>query len=168
VLLERGIRARVRVVGGPDLSSDYTELLDDLPEENAEYAGRVPPTKIPNELSRASVLLQASKYEPFGLTVAEALAAGVAVVATSEVGAIEGVDPSVAAEVRPGDVDAIVSAIAAMLERVRANPGQSASRARSEAARLFAPDLVCKQVSDALTTLVDRSAQAAPEPSAVA
>ena len=63
-LLERGVDARVRVVGGPDLSSDYRKLLEELPAENAEYAGRIPPPKIPAELARASVLLQASKYEP--------------------------------------------------------------------------------------------------------
>jgi glycosyltransferase involved in cell wall biosynthesis len=157
-LLARKIEARVRVVGGPDLSSDYTKLLEDLPPENAEYVGGVPPAEIPSELSRATVLLQASKYEPFGLTVAEALAAGVVVVATSEVGAIEGVDSSVAAEVRPGDVDALVVAIVTMLERVRAAPDESASRARAEAERLFAPTVVCQQVSDALVELVDRPA----------
>src|SRR5438128_1285086 len=88
-LFARKIDARVRVVGGPDLSSDYRKLLEDLPAESAEYVGRIPPAQIPAELARATVLLQASKYEPFGLTVAEALAAGVVVVATSEVDALD-------------------------------------------------------------------------------
>jgi len=42
------------------------------------------------ELKRSDMLILASKSEPFGLTVAEALAAGVPVIATSEVGATEG------------------------------------------------------------------------------
>ncbi len=143
LLRERGVRARVRVVGGPSLWSDYTKLLDELPSENAEYAGRVPPSEIPAELARCDVLLQASKYEPFALTVAEALAAGVPVVATSAVGAIEGVDRSVVTALEPGDVEGMASAITAMLERQRTEREQIRASARAEAARLFAPEVVC-------------------------
>jgi glycosyltransferase involved in cell wall biosynthesis len=154
ILQERGIDAHVRVVGGPDLASDYTKLLDDLPPENSEYAGRIPPSEVPQELTRSDILLQASKYEPFGLTVAEALAAGVPVVATDEVGAIEGIDPSVGATVRPGDVEGIVTAIVAMLERLRNEPQATRSLARAEAERRYAPELVCREVADALEALV--------------
>jgi glycosyltransferase involved in cell wall biosynthesis len=153
-LLERRVDVRLRVVGGPSQWSDYTPLLEDLPE-NAEYAGLISPTEIPGELERSDVLLQASKYEPFALTVAEALAGGVPVVATSEVGAIEGVDRSVAAEVHPGDVAGMATAIATMLDRVRTIPAQTRSTARSEAERLFAPERVCEQISAALVQLVD-------------
>lgn len=154
-LLERNVDVRVRVVGGPSLSSDYTKLLDDLPPENAEYAGRIRPSEIPAELSHTDVLLQASKYEPFALTVAEALAAGVPVVATSEVGAIENVDRTVVTELEPGDVAGMATAITAMLEEVRESPQQIRSVARAEAARLFAPDVVCGKISAALEQLVN-------------
>lgn len=156
LLLARGVDARVRVVGGPSMWSDYTSLLDDLPPENSGYGGRIPPKEMPAELEQADIVLLASKYEPFGLTVGEALAAGVPVVATSEVGAIEGVDSSVAAAVEPGDIDGMVSAITAMLERLRAFPVETRMRARAEAERRFARDVVCEQISDALEGLVDR------------
>lgn len=155
MLLERDVDVRFRVIGGPSLWSDYTKLLADLPAENSEYAGRIPPSEIPAELAGGDVLLQASKYEPFALTVAEALAAGVPVVATSEVGAIEGVDRSVVSEVRPGDVEGMASAITAMLAKLQANPSEIRSTACAEAQRLFAPDVVCEQISDALVRLVD-------------
>jgi glycosyltransferase involved in cell wall biosynthesis len=157
ILHERGIDARVRVVGGPDLASDYTKLLDDLPSENSEYAGRITPAEVPAELARSDVLLQASKYEPFGLTVGEALAAGVPVVATEEVGAIEGIDPTVGAAVRPGDVEAIVAAIVAMLQRLRSEPSVTRSLARAEAERRYAPELVCRELASALETLVEQT-----------
>lgn len=156
VLLERGVNARMRVVGGPSMWSDYTKLLDDLPDANAEYVGRINPAEIPAELARSDVLLQASKYEPFGLTVAEALAAGVPVVATTAVGAIEGVDPAVLTAVEPGDVAGMASAIAAMIDRAAQKPQEIATTARTEAARLFAADRVCDQISDALEALVRR------------
>lgn len=153
-LLRRGVDVRIRVVGDPSLWSDYTRLLAQLPRENAEYVGRLGPTEIPGELAATDVLLQASKYEPFGLTVAEALAAGVPVVATSEVGAIEGVDGTVAEVVAPGDVEGMASALTRMLERLSANPQELRARARAEAERLFATEVVCRQISDALERLV--------------
>jgi glycosyltransferase involved in cell wall biosynthesis len=156
LLDERGVDARVKVVGGPSLWSDYTKLLDGLPEGNAEFVGRVAPSEIPTELERSDVLLQASKYEPFGLTVAEALAAGVPVVATTEVGAVEDVDRTVASVVSPGDPAGLAQALAEMIDRLAAVPGAVRERARLEAVRLFAPDHVCAQISTELQRLVER------------
>jgi glycosyltransferase involved in cell wall biosynthesis len=158
LLLQRGVNARVRVVGGPSLWSDYRRLLDDLPEANAEFVGRIAPPEIPAELARTDVLLQASKFEPFGLTVAEALAAGVPVVATSEVGAIEGVDGSVLSAVAPGDVERMADAIEATIGRLRTDPSATRALAHAEAQRLFASERVCEQISSALQTLVDSRA----------
>jgi glycosyltransferase involved in cell wall biosynthesis len=154
MLLERGAAVRFRVVGGPSLWSDYTKLLEDLPRENSEYAGAVAPSEIPAELRGSDLLLQASKYEPFALTVAEALAAGVPVVGTSEVGAIENVDRSVAAEVATGDVQALATAIVEMLERVQESPEDLGAKARAEAERLFAPAVVCGEIASALERLL--------------
>lgn len=158
LMREREPDARVRIVGGPSLWSDYSKLLDDLPRENSEFIGRIRPAEIPAELGRADVLLQASRYEPFGMTVGEALAAGVPVVATSEVGAIEQVDRSVVAEVVPGDTEGLAAAVADMLERLREDAPGIRSKARAEAARLFAPEVVCRQVSDALQALAASAA----------
>jgi glycosyltransferase involved in cell wall biosynthesis len=152
VLAEREPEARLRIVGGPGLWSDYRRLLEDLPG-NAEYLQRIPPDEIPAELARTSVLLQPSRYEPFALTVAEALAAGVPVVATTEVGAVEAVDRRVAAAVTPGDVQELASAVQAMLRGMREDPASLEALARSEARRLFAAEVVCEAVSEALLTL---------------
>jgi glycosyltransferase involved in cell wall biosynthesis len=153
-LHDSGSDTRMRVVGGPGLWSDYTKLLDDLPPDTAEYLGRIPPVRIPQEIAQCDVLLQASRYEPFALTVAEALAAGIPVVATSEVGAIEGVSRSVVSEVAPGDVQGMTAAITALIERVRSDPAPIRAEARAEVRRLFAADVVCGQISDALQALV--------------
>jgi glycosyltransferase involved in cell wall biosynthesis len=152
LLRERNIDARVRVVGGPSLWSDYTKLLEDLPD-NAEYVEHVPSAEMPAEFARSDVMLQASKYDPCPMTVIEALAGGVPVVATSEVGSIEGVDRSVVAEVRPGDVEGMVTAITEMLERLRTSPVEMRTMARAEAERLFAPEVVCEQISSSLERL---------------
>jgi glycosyltransferase involved in cell wall biosynthesis len=155
MLLEREVAVRIRVVGGPSLWSDYTSLLDDLPPENAEYTGSVAAAQVPQLLGESDVLLQASKYEPFALTVGEALAAGVPVVATTEVGAGEGVDRSVLIAAPPGDVSAMAAGIAELVERLRAAPAELRARARAEAERQFAPEVVCEQISAALEQLVE-------------
>jgi glycosyltransferase involved in cell wall biosynthesis len=153
LLLERRVEVRIRIVGGTSVWSNYTRLLEDLPAENSEYVGHVESTQVPEELAGSDILLQASKYEAFALTVAEALAAGVPVVATTEVGAIEQVDRTVAAPVAPGDVEGMAEAIVAMLERLATDPAATRARARAEAERLFAPEIVCGGVSTAIERL---------------
>jgi glycosyltransferase involved in cell wall biosynthesis len=156
-LAQRGADAQIRVVGGPSTWSDYSKLLDQLPAESSQYGGRVAPRDMPDELRRSDVVLVTSKYEPFGLTVAEALASGVPVIATREVGAIEGVDSRVATAVAPGDVAAIEAAIEQTLQRLRTSGAELRSLARAEAERRFARDVIGEQISDALERLVKRS-----------
>jgi glycosyltransferase involved in cell wall biosynthesis len=158
LLQARGVEARIRIVGGPSIWSDYTKLLDDLPHENAEFGGRVSPPDMPAEFERSDMILLASKYDPCPMSVLEALAAGRPVVATSEVGSIEGIDRAVAAELEPGDVEGMASAIEDTLARLRSEPGQTRALARAEAERRFATDVVCKQISTALEGLVARRA----------
>lgn len=156
LLAEQGPDVRIRVIGRASLWSNYIPLLEALPA-NAEFVGHIQPGEVPGELDRSDVLLQASWYEPFGLTVAEALAAGVPVVATSEVGAIESVDRSVGAAPAPGDVPALLQAIRTMLERLAQSPSQTRHAARAEAERLFAPDMVCERISHELQELAVRA-----------
>jgi glycosyltransferase involved in cell wall biosynthesis len=155
LLRRRGADVRIRVVGGPSLWSDYTKLLTQLPAETSEFVGRIAPAEIPAELARSDLLLQASKYEPFGLTVGEALAAGVPVVATSEVGAIEGVDRAVVGEVAPGDVEGLAGTVLRMLAQLDRAPRATRELARTEAVRLFAPSRVCEQLSSELERVVE-------------
>ncbi|HTY95988.1 MAG TPA: glycosyltransferase family 4 protein [Solirubrobacteraceae bacterium] len=154
LMLERGVQARIRIIGRASLWSNYLPLLADLPE-NAEYLDPLPAGEVPGELGRSDVLLQASKYEPFGLTVAEALAAGVTVVATTEVGAAEGVSGSVLTTVRPGDVEGMLAATEELITRLAESPAETRQAAHAEAERLFAPDLVCDQIVAALRRAVE-------------
>lgn len=156
MLHERRPDVRIRLIGRASLWSNYIPLLEDLPD-NAEFAGALAATEIPDELARNDLLLQASSYEPFGLTVAEALAAGLPVVATSEVGAIEGVSTEVGAAPAPGDVDAIYDALISMLDRLEGSPAELRRLAHAEAVRLFAPELVCERISEQLLALTART-----------
>jgi glycosyltransferase involved in cell wall biosynthesis len=163
VLLRRGVDARIRVVGGPSLWSDYRKLLEDMPHENSEYVEKVPPTEMPTEYAASDVMLQASKYDPCPMAVIESLASGVPVVATNEVGSIEAVDRSVVIEVPPADVEGLADAIEEMLSRLRADPAAVRRTARAEAERRFATPVVCAQISEALERLVASPTGAAAE-----
>jgi len=66
-------------------------LRGDLPRASAAvFSVPTPRRKVPICLRTSDMRLQASKYEPFAMTVAEAIESGVRFVATSEVGAIGG------------------------------------------------------------------------------
>ena len=163
LLKERGVEVRLRIIGGHSQWSDYRRLLDDLEPTNTTYVGPLAADDIPRELERSDVLIQASKYEPFGLTVAEALAAGVPVVATTEVGAIEGVSGPPVVVTPVGDPQALANAVEEMLERLQADAEGVRRAARAEAQRLFSPDIVCRQISDALEGLVASSRRSADD-----
>jgi GT2 family glycosyltransferase/glycosyltransferase involved in cell wall biosynthesis len=66
------------------------------------------------ELERATCLLHCADREPFGLVVAEALAAGRPVVVPAAAGPAEIVDPSCGLTYPPGDADAAAAALVAL------------------------------------------------------
>jgi glycosyltransferase involved in cell wall biosynthesis len=144
----------LEVIGDRTQWSDYRQLLTDLDPRIASYRGSVSPEQIPGLLNQADLLIQPSKYEPFGLTVSEALASGLPVVATDEVGAAEDVSPECMAIVPVGDMDALETAVRSFITRLQAGEGPDiALRARAEAERLFDPLLVAKAVAEALEDL---------------
>jgi glycosyltransferase involved in cell wall biosynthesis len=146
---------RIEVIGGRTLWSDYTALLPDLHPEVAVYRGVLEVEELAEAYARADLLLQPSQYEPFALTVAEALATGVPVVTSSEVGASEGVDRGCCTVFTAGDLDALERAVREVLARLRAGEGPAMARlARAEAERLFAPPRVADGIARSLEAAV--------------
>jgi glycosyltransferase involved in cell wall biosynthesis len=142
---------KINVIGGHSLWSDYRKLLDDLNPSIATYLGPMGPEEVTVRLLGADLLIQPSTYEPFGLTVGEALAAGLPVVATDQVGAAEDVDGACCLVVPAGNVVALEKAVRTMVARL-SSPERLAMRtlARSEAERLFDPSEVSERVSEVL------------------
>jgi len=153
LLKERDVEVRLRIVGGQSQHSDYRPLLGALEPSNSTYLGHLDGDEIPRELVRSDMFIQASKYEPFGSTVAEALATGLPVIATSEVGALEGLSASSFVETPVGDPEALADAVVTTLERLRADAEGVRTTARADAHRLFSADVVCQRISEALEAL---------------
>jgi glycosyltransferase involved in cell wall biosynthesis len=144
----------IEVMGAPTQWSDYGSLLGDLDPRVASFRGFVSPTEMPALMANAGLLIQPSKYEPFGLTVGEALASGLPVVVTDEVGAAENVSSECARIVPVGDVAALETQVRYFVKQLQDGDGpRLARRARAEAERLFDPRQVGESLALALEEL---------------
>lgn len=142
-------RFHLRVVGAPSMFSDYTPLLSDLHPAVATYEGHKDAHEIAALHRTADILVQPSHYEPFALTVGEALASGTPVVTSDQVGASEGVDHRCCRRFAAGDLVGLEAAVCAMGAAVEGDGrGELRRLARREAERLYAPDVVCAALLD--------------------
>jgi glycosyltransferase involved in cell wall biosynthesis len=142
---------QLAVYGSNSQWSDYRALLRDLAPEVASYRGHISQADLQRELPTWDLLLQPAKYEPFGITVGEALACGVPVIVTTEVGSGESVSSECCTRVPVGDLDALEQAVRDMIFRLQ-SPEASAIRlaARREAERLWSATRVASLVESAL------------------
>jgi glycosyltransferase involved in cell wall biosynthesis len=126
------------LIGDHSLWSDYRPLLAGLNPSIARYHGPLPREQVTAFLAESALLVQPAKYEPFGLTVAEALAMGVPVVASDEVGAAEDVAADCCQVVTSGDIDQLELAVRKMVTRMQSPDARRLrALARAEAERLF-------------------------------
>jgi glycosyltransferase involved in cell wall biosynthesis len=142
---------RIQVVGNQSLWSDYRALMVDLHPVIASYEGGLENARLADTYNAADLLIQPSHYEPFALTVGEALASGIPIVASSEVGAAEGIDPGCCTVFPAGDLDALEAAVRALVDRIRRGAAPEMSHlARAEAQRLFSVDRVADGIVGSL------------------
>ena len=114
-------------------------------------------------MSRASVFVHASRYETFGVVAAEALAAGMPIVATASGGVSEilGDDPSSLGAVVPvDDAQAFAAAVLEVLER---RPSFDPARLHAAAER-FGPAIVGGRLADLYDDVIAESGPLARSP----
>jgi len=148
-IADLGGRVVIEVLGDRSLWSDYRHLLADLHPATAVAHGHIPNDQLRQRLQGATAILQPSRYEPFALTVGEALACGTPAITSDEVGATEAVDPRVGVRVPAGDVGALEGALRGLLTAVEepAVEHELRATARAEAERLFATEVVGRRLS---------------------
>jgi glycosyltransferase involved in cell wall biosynthesis len=138
------------LVGDHSLWSDYRPLLQGLNPRIARYRGPLSRGQVTAFLAETDLLVQPAKYEPFGLTLAEALAMGVPVVASDAVGAAEGVAPECCMVVSSGEIDQLEAAVRMMVTRMQSGDApQLRALARAEAERLFSAEQAAAAVHGA-------------------
>lgn len=139
------------VVGNHSLWSDYRGLLNQPHLSNVHLLGHYERHDVFSMLGRSGVVLQLSRYEPFGLTVIEALAAGTPVVVTPAVGAAEELPTDVCYVVEPEDINALSVAVDAALS----TGADLTHRAQCRAATApFAPEPIAERLEVALRELL--------------
>ncbi len=122
MLQQRGVSVHGLVVGGdahgrsPGYGRSLQRLVDELSLSNAvTFTGHVPDA-VPY-IAAMDVLVNASREEPFGIVLLEAMAVGTAVVAVDGAGPSEIVEPGTTGVlVRTTDERALADAVAALLE----------------------------------------------------
>lgn len=145
---------RIEVIGDDSMWSDYRALLADLDTDVASYCGPLPAHELAERYRQADLLVQPSHCDAFGLTVAEALASGVPVVASDAVGAIEDVSTTCCAVFPAGNVEAFELAVREVLERMEGSREVALrASARQEAVRMLAPETVARQLMAVLRTI---------------
>jgi glycosyltransferase involved in cell wall biosynthesis len=144
---------RLVVIGGPTLWSNYVTHLERLNGRVAEYIGGVPTDQLPAMMRSASILLVPSRYEPGSITTAEALACGLPVVLSDQVGAGEAVDGPHARRHRSRDTDGFEAAVRSLLAALEYDEPQLRTSARENAEARFAPDALVAQLLDHIASV---------------
>jgi glycosyltransferase involved in cell wall biosynthesis len=144
-------RLSIDCVGGASLFSDYRVLLEDLNPRIARYFGSVDSKELPALYRACHGLLQPSRYEPFGNAVGEALASGLPVVVTDQVGAGEDISADACRKYIAGDVGALERLVRELVLQLEGGEGAALSRvARAEAIRRFDRSIIAASVTEAL------------------
>jgi glycosyltransferase involved in cell wall biosynthesis len=117
-------------------------------DEAVGFTGLVHPDDLPRHYRTADILVNPSVSESFGMSLAEAMACGVPVVATQVGGMPEIVDPGVTGQlVPPDDTQALARAIEQRLAASEAGDDLSAA-CRNRAVEMFSWDRVAESVAE--------------------
>jgi glycosyltransferase involved in cell wall biosynthesis len=147
-------QVQIYIIGDHSMWSDYRRLLSTVNRDVATYLGPIAPTKLPDVYRSADGLLQPSHYDPCPFTVGEALASGLPVVVTNQVGSAEGVDSRCCLVFPAGDVAAFESAVRDLVGTLRGEDQTTVKNlARAEAERLFTP----RELSATLVTHLEEA-----------
>ncbi|MBV9606809.1 MAG: glycosyltransferase family 4 protein [Solirubrobacterales bacterium] len=137
---------RLLVIGGPTQWSDYRAHLAGLHPAVAEYLGGVRSEELPALMREAAMLLVPSRYEPGSIVTAEALACGLPVVLSDEVGNAEAVSGPHVRIHRAGDLDALEAAVRSLLRAMDDDEPTLRAAARANAEREFAPPAIAAEL----------------------
>ncbi|TFE22641.1 glycosyltransferase family 4 protein [Cohnella luojiensis] len=147
---------RILIVGNHSLWSDYRGLLSQLNTDVATYVGQLSGGEMDNLYNSVDALIQPSHYEPFGLTVGEALACGLPVIASDKVGAAEKVNRICCRVFPAGDIEALECSVRSLLEDLCSpNRTEITELARSEAIRLFSNEVIVSELVSILNEIID-------------
>lgn len=137
---------RILVIGGVTMWSDYSAHMSDLNPETAKYCGHMASADLRALMAAATMLLVPSRYEPGSIVTGEALASGLPVVLSDEVGPSEIVSGPHVRVHRAGDIDDLEAAVRSLLAACQVNRQALADSARADAHKHFSATKVVSQL----------------------
>lgn len=140
-------RVRLMIVGGGPVLEKLQNLARQLGiSRDVIFTDFVEPQQIPDYFAAGDIFTFASRTETQGVSISEALAAGLPCVVVGALGAAEALQPEINGLVVPPDETAFREAVARLIEC------EALRRQMAAAARLHAPQLTLdKSVDDLLT-----------------
>ena len=130
-----GDRLRLRIAGTGFEEGPLRRLADEC-GVRVEFAGAVPPAAIPGFYASADAFALVSTFEPFGVVVREAVAAGLPIICSRLAGAAGdiAVEGENAILIDPADVEQIAAAITRLIEEPALRAALAAGSRRLDAA----------------------------------
>lgn len=136
----------ITVIGGHTLWSDYSKLVAELHPGTTKYVGAVTSREVSERMRVATALLVPSRFEPGSIATGEALASGLPVIASSEVGPSEVIRPDGGSIFADGDRADFERAVRELLLRVRDDRNAFSNGARRVAENHFATEVIVDQL----------------------
>lgn len=158
--------ATLRLVGrstrtgpnGQPLAAHLEAALTPALRSSVDFAGPVPPHRLPDEYADAAICVAPSLHETFGYACAEAMAAGRAVVATTEGASNDLIGQSRAGlVVPPGDADSLADALIRLLRESDDELTARGAVARERALAHCDPDVIVRARLDLYRAAIERA-----------
>jgi len=140
----------ITIVGSGSLWSNYEPLLAHTRSERLVWKKSLPHPEVINEMENSDVLLVPSHYEPGGIVVGEALAAGMQIVASDIVGSAEVLSEEVCIKFPAGNLSGFLAAMETAIHRSRSRAQELRSEAREKCERYFSLPVVANSLLDQL------------------
>jgi glycosyltransferase involved in cell wall biosynthesis len=152
-ILSKHLDATITIVGGGSLWSSYEPLLDHALPSRLVWKKNLPHPEVLSEMESSDILLVPSHYEPGGIVVGEALAAGMLIVASDVVGSAEMLSNDVCLHFATGDLAAFLVAIETAIGRIRSGEPTLRLKAREQCDKHFSLSVVAAALIDELQRL---------------
>jgi glycosyltransferase involved in cell wall biosynthesis len=143
----------ITIVGAGSLWSNYEPLLAHSLSERLVWRKSLPHAEVIKEMENSDILLVPSHYEPGGIVVGEALAAGMVVVASDVVGSAEILSEEVCMRYPTGDLLGFGAAVETAIACLRSDSQKLRERARDECKKNFSVTTVANVLLTQLKSL---------------
>jgi glycosyltransferase involved in cell wall biosynthesis len=151
-LLSRdGTSVRVEIIGDGPLRAELAEQAGRLAGGEIRFLGPQPREAVALAMAEADLLVMSSVVETFGIAAIEAAIAGLPVVATDAVPALDAIGPEFSIAVPVGDPRAIAAAITEVLSGHTMGPGMDR---RSELAARFSEAELLRRLDEVYETVL--------------